>query len=322
MDLRSHPAPALRTGSAARELRTLQIDGAGEPLVEHLQARAAALAGRLLQYGSLLMRGFGPVSAADFRLALASIIGEFFDSAGEHVPVKGAVRIFNPVRYAPARRLLWHNENSFNTRWPEIIAFACVRPADEGGESVLADSRTVLRRLHPDVVAEFKARRVQYVRRMGNGMGRHWTDILGVSSREQAERRCVEQGLAFRWLGEMLETSSVRDATLRHPLSAAECWFNQLPHWHQRCLHAEDRAQLLALLGKERMPRDCRFGDGGEIPDDVVDHILETYAANEWAIACQTGDVLILDNVSVAHGRNAFTGQREMLVAMGRRSAA
>ncbi len=117
--------------------------------------------------------------------------------------------------------------------------------------------------------------------------------------------RCIEQAVAFRWVGETLETTSVRDATVCHPVSATESWFNQLPHWHQRCLHAEGRGELLALLGKDRVLRGCRFGDGGE-----------------RAVACHAGDVLIVDNVCVAHGRNPFVGRREVLVAMGRRPAA
>jgi hypothetical protein len=74
------------------------------------------------------------------------------------------------------------------------------------------------------------------------------------------------------------------------------------------------------VLGKERMACDCRFGDGGELPDEIVDHVLETYSANEWTISCRAG-VVIVSNVPVAHGRNPFAGWREMLVPMGRRSA-
>jgi alpha-ketoglutarate-dependent taurine dioxygenase len=302
---------------------TLEVHGSGQPLAEHLGAHFDALASDLLKHGGLLLKGFAPWTAADFRAAVGTFVGEFLDTEGEHVPVKGQERVFNPVRYAPEQVLLWHNENSFNVRWPEIISFGCVRPAERGGESLLVDSRTMLRQLNPDIVAEFKARGVQYVRRMGNGLGRHWRDILAARTKAEAEQRCRAQDCAFRWLsGDVLETTAVRQATVVHPITGEESWFNQVQHWHQRCLTAEDREAMLAMLGEKGMPRDCRFGDCGRIPDDVVDHILKTYAANEVAIACRAGDVLILDNVAMAHGRSHYVGKRELLVAMGQRHTA
>ena len=36
-----------------------------------------------------------------------------------------------------------------------------------------------------------------------------------------------------------------------------------------------------------------------------------------FGVAWQPGDILILDNILTAHGRNAYTGDRQLLVAMG-----
>jgi hypothetical protein len=306
---------------ASPQRSTLHIDGNGEPLAQYTRGNSHYLSEELVKHGSLLLRGFASLTPPSFRVAVEPFLSAFLESEGEHTSIIGEPHIFRPVRYAPERMLLWHNENSFNANWPEIIAFGCLRQADQGGESLLADSRAMLETLDPLVVAEFRARRMQYVRRMGLGVGRNWTEIFATRSKADAEKRCAEQGFQFRWLDEgVLETTCVRTATIFHRISGTESWFNQLQHWHQHCLHPDDRRQLLSLLGEDRMPRDCRFGDGGIIPDTMVDHIMATYGANDRKILLKPGEVLILDNESVAHGRSQYLGARELLVAMGRRA--
>src|SRR5207244_10449875 len=53
------------------------------------------------------------------------------------------------------RSLLWHNENSFNYRWPLRIWFCCAKPAAEGGETPLADSRRVFEMIPPTIRERF-----------------------------------------------------------------------------------------------------------------------------------------------------------------------
>ena len=45
--------------------------------------------------------------------------------------------------------------------------------------------------------------------------------------------------------------------------------------------------------------------------------ILAVYAELEYSFPWTPGDVLMVDNALTAHGRNAFSGERKLLVAMG-----
>jgi hypothetical protein len=94
-------------------------------------------------------------------------------------------------------------------------------------------------------------------------------------------------------------------------------WFNQAQHWHVSCLDPATRESMLSLFTKDDLPRNCYYGDGSVIEDSVMDHILETYRKLESSFLWQKGDVLMVDNLLTAHGRNPFVGERKHMVAMG-----
>ena len=59
-----------------------------------------------------------------------------------------------------------------------------------------------------------------------------------------------------------------------------------------------------------------KVSTGTPIGADVVQTINEVYEANTVRERWQAGDLLLVDNVRTAHGREAFEGSREVIVAM------
>jgi len=74
---------------------------------------------------------------------------------------------------------------------------------------------------------------------------------------------------------------------------------------------------MRSLFKEEDFPRNCYYGDGSPIADSDMLSVLETYCQLESSFSWIQGDVLMIDNVLAAHGRNPFVGERAHMVAMG-----
>ncbi|MEV0116662.1 TauD/TfdA family dioxygenase [Streptomyces sp. NPDC050844] len=271
----------------------------------------------LADHGAVLLRGFSVTTTHDLEPLAAALVDELYRDNGEHPRASLSGSISSPVFFPPEEKLLWHTENSFNDTGPARIMFCCARPAASGGETPIVDSRQVFRRLDADLRSEFLAKGVMYVRHYGTGLGLDWREVLRTGDRSEAEARCAQQGLRSAWDGDRLRTEAVRPAAVRHPRTGVWSWINQAQHWHPACLAPATRAALEATHTPDALPRQCHFGDGSPIPDEAMAEICRVYAELEVCFAWERGDVLVLDNILVAHARNPFSGPRELLVAMG-----
>jgi alpha-ketoglutarate-dependent taurine dioxygenase len=245
-----------------------------------------------------------------------SFFDENYAENGEHVMLNA--NIATPVFFPPDKQLLWHNENSFNHLWPTKIIFCCAEPPTWGGETPIVDSRRVFELIPAKVRDVFLSKGVMYQRNYGENLGLSWQAVFKTTDRSEVEENCRRNRMEFQWKsGDRLRTRCVRPAVIRHPVIGEPSWFNQGQHWHISCLDPETRWSLEALYAEEDLPRNLYFGDGSPIPDEYMNTILDVYRGLEVSFPWRKGDVMVVDNVLVAHGRNPFEGPRKILVAMG-----
>ncbi|MGW3898860.1 non-ribosomal peptide synthetase [Micromonospora profundi] len=322
-------APTAITLASAEAVTRCPIgDGSALPLVlsptrddvdlaDWAAAHRDSLESTLREVGALLFRGFDIVRPPQLERFAMVFVDELFGDNGEHPRAALSGNVYTPVFFPPEEKLLWHNENSFNDEAPAKIWFCCQQPAETGGETPIVDSRAVYRRLDADLREEFLRKGVRYVRSYGTGLGLDWRTVFRTDSRDEVAARCATQGLEYEWRGDRLRTTATRPAAVRHPVTGEWSWFNQVQHWHLACLPAAARTSLLATMGPDELPRSCEFGDGSPIPDAAMVEICRVYQELEVTFGWQRGDVLMVDNFLVAHARNAFRGDRALLVAMG-----
>jgi alpha-ketoglutarate-dependent taurine dioxygenase len=142
--------------------------------------------------------------------------------------------------------------------------------------------------------------------------------VFQAGDRAEVEAQCRADRIEWEWKdGDRLKTLARRPAVIAHPRTGEPSWFNQAQHWHVSCLDEATRESVQALFKEEQLPRNCYYGDGTPIPDSHMAHILDVYRRLETSFSWQRGDVMLVDNVLAAHGRNEYAGRRKLLVALG-----
>lgn len=272
----------------------------------------------LTKHGGLLFRGFDVSSTEQFESFARAVSGELLgyeDRATPRSQVKAGV--FSSTDYPADQSIELHNENCYATTFPGKVFFYCMTAARAGGATPVADCRQVHELISPEIRQRFASRGVMYVRNFMPNMGLSWQEAFQTEDRELMERYCREADIQVEWCGpDHLRTRQLRPALARHPRTGERIWFNQAVAFHITTVEAETRRRLLAELGEQGVPKNAFYGDGEPIEESVLTALRQAYrhACVSWP--WREGDILLLDNLLVAHGREPFEGPRKVVVSM------
>lgn len=330
-----------RSRFLATRPRTVQLDGKSlvrfthlspgeqpprmvQPTVEGMDLLEWAIANRDLieqeiqRNGCLLFRDFGISSAEKFERFAGGLCPRLYAEYGDLPEESRGKKVYGSTPFPEQKTILFHNESSHLNSWPLRMWFCCIQPAQEGGETPLADCRSVYNFLDKDVREEFAAKGLLYIRNFLPGFDVSWRKFFRTEDRSAIEAQCRKAGMQLEWWGDdCLRTRQYRPAVTVHPRTGETIFFNQILLHHTSCLEPEAREALLSDFGPEGMPRNVCYGDGSPIPDSEVVAVAAALEQASRAFPWQAGDVLMVDNMLVAHSRNPFRGPRKILVAMG-----
>jgi Non-ribosomal peptide synthetase modules and related proteins len=294
-----------------------------EPNVKDIDLVAWAAANQdfieaeLYKHGALLFRGFNVDTIPEFeRFADAASRGIFGDY-GDLPREQESERVYQSTPYPNDQAILFHNESSHLTHWPMKQFFYCVEPAESGGETPIVDCRLIYAALPPELVEQFERRQLMYVRNFTESLDVHWRAFFRTDDPEAVAAYCRNASMDFEWKGESLRTKQLRAAVTRHPKTNETVFFNQIQLHHISCIDPSLREALFSFFALEELPRNVYYGDGGSIEDATVQTIIDTYWKNAVSFLWQKGDILMLDNMLIAHGRLPYAGARKIVVAMG-----
>jgi alpha-ketoglutarate-dependent taurine dioxygenase len=306
------------------------------PFLVNAEGRAPAASGSLLEVfrerfeewraiaareGSVLFRGFDLCDRATFdgfvRAAVAPLDYVFGNSPRSRL----TDAVYTSTEFPPEFSISFHNELSYCASWPRYLLFFCSLPAVEGGETPLVDSHALWSALPRDLRARFDERGLLYIRNLhgGKGLGPSWMKTFGTNERARVEQLCEAGNVQFAWkLDGSLRLTETRPATRVHPDTGEPLWFNQADQFHPTN-HAPDVAEALTQYyrGREEdMPHYCLHADRTPLDPKDLDLVRRTAAGLSRAFTWQRGDLLLVDNMKSAHGRNPYRGAREILVSM------
>jgi alpha-ketoglutarate-dependent taurine dioxygenase len=270
----------------------------------------------LARHGGILFRGFKVDDFERFAMTISDRMLEYRERSSPRSQV--SKNIYTSTDYPPDQSIFLHNENSYQHTWPLKIFFYCETPALQGGQTPIADCRKVYEFIPADILSRFEKRGWMYVRNFGNGLGLRWQAVFQTNERSAVEEYCLAHGIETNWLdgGERLRIRARRQAIARHPRTQERVWFNHAAFFHISTLERAVREMLLAEFKEEDLPANTYYGDGAPIEAEVVAALRDAYHRATVTFTWQRGDILLLDNMLVAHGRAPFAGPRRVLVAM------
>ncbi|WPQ66225.1 TauD/TfdA family dioxygenase [Chitinophaga sancti] len=269
----------------------------------------------LKKYGAILFRGFDVPDRDAFQEVMKAFGEELMsykDRSSPRTEISG--NLYTSTEHPADQVINMHNELSYSHTWPLKIAFYCSKQPLERGETPIADVRKVLKRLPDALISSFKQKGILYRRLLQKGVGLSWQEVYQTEDRAVVEQHCKTYGLNFKWLEkDALEIKWCRPAIRIHPVTGEEIWFNHGYFFNFMALAPEIRT---AFASMDELPFNTYYGDGSPIEPAFLTAIYEAYRDECVYFPWVNQDILLMDNMLVAHGRNSFTGAREINVVM------
>ena len=290
----------------------------GLNLAEWAATRREEIEHHLRGCGGVLLRGFQVEGIGDFQRFASTIASELIQYGERSSPrTELAAGIYTSTDHPADQPILLHNEQSYTLNWPMRIMFYCEQAAVRNGRTPIADSRRILARLPAATIEKFERLGVMYVRNYLPGISLPWTEVFQTTDRDEVEAYCRAAALDFEWVeGDRLRTRQIRPAVRVHPVTDERTWFNHALFFHVTGLPSEVSRSLQAAVADEDLPYNTYYGDGSPIEPATLRDIREAYEAETKAFDWQNGDVLVLDNMLVAHAREPYEGARKVRTAM------
>lgn len=296
----------------------IQPNVEGVNLVDWVGNNLELVKNYLYKHGGILFRNFQITDVEEFENLIKTVsqeLIEYRDRSSPRSAIQG--KIYTSTDHPADQSIFLHSENSYAATYPLKIFFYCVTPAQQGGETPIADTRKLYQRIPQKICDRFAQKQVMYVRNFGDGFGLPWETVFQTNNREEVEAFCHHQGIQFEWReANKLRTRQIRPAIAKHPHTGDLVWFNHAVFFHVSTLEAGIRKALLTEFSEEDLPHNTYYGDGSPIEADVLDELRTIYHEETIVFPWQTGDILMLDNMLTAHGRKPFVGKRKVVVGM------
>jgi alpha-ketoglutarate-dependent taurine dioxygenase len=303
-------------------IRPAEVDVAptGAGLCAHL-ASLDDLGERLVAAKALVWRGF-QVAPDEFDAVIDHLLPERWAYKHGNSPRTkvGDIgrNVYTSTEYPPEFTISMHNELSYAHRYPARLLFYCQQAPVTGGATPVVDGTRWLGALDTEVREAYRGG-VRYRQNLhdGHGFGKSWQETFESDNKTDVELFLKETEADWEWRADgSLRIEQSGPSTFLDPRTGLEVWFNQSDQWHPACLGDETAQALAEIMPEEDMPQSVVFADGTPIPAEYVTQVrdrgLEQAVDNDWA----AGDLMLIDNVLVGHGRRPFTGPRRVLVAM------
>jgi alpha-ketoglutarate-dependent taurine dioxygenase len=198
-----------------------------------------------------------------------------------------------------------HADRSYVKSQPEMMWFMCVVPAERDGQTTVCDGIAIYNALSQKAKDFFKNNRLRYIRHY---TAEEWPVLFHTPNRVEVEQYCRANDLVAEFHQDgSLSTNFLKSAVVKPKYSDEPAFVNSI---------------LIQLWQEEelgRMSSLIRIENGSKIPAEIINEVKQVSDALIVNLPWHSGDLILVDNTRVMHGRRAFDDQRrEIYVRMCR----
>lgn len=207
----------------------------------------------------------------------------------------------NDLHFVPAHGEMYYVENR-----PDLIWFYCATPACDGGETTVFDAALIYQQLSSETKNLLHSKRLKYIRKFPDGF---WQKIYLTDNLDEVAEACAANHLSLTVNSDRsISTEYVRSAFVEDPEGDGYLFLNNiLP-----VTMLERRGATYNIL---------RLEDGSSIPDSIIADIEAVTQRLAVPIPWQTGNIAMVDNARLLHGRRPFKDEgRSIYVRMAKLS--
>ena len=180
-----------------------------------------------------------------------------------------------------------------------------LNPAQEKGETILSDGVRICQEFSEKTREFFKNNNINYIRNYADGEWQLWADT---DSMDDVRKYCKENDLVLTVNDDnSITTQSIKHAVVKPRWTDQDAFVNSilLVLWQEKA------------VGTKRSI--VRMEDGSDIPPDILAEVNEVCERLTREVKWKPGQIVMLDNTRMLHGRRAFQDRyREIYVRMCR----
>ncbi len=248
-------------------------------------------------YGLLLFRGF-ETNVDIFKEFTNSLSTNFMDYAGgvfTRRVINEDATILSVNDFQSEIKL--HGEMYYQKNIPLMLWFFCAHPAAQDGETIVCDGRQFFNELSSSTKDLFSNKKLKY---------------SGYLNKEAWQKRYKTDDL------------TVVDKVCRSNNTKLKINEDESIHLEYICpaIHPSRCGRYMVFINsllpaKHIAPNSVLFDDNSEIADDLVSELNEIADKITTKIPWKKGDILMVDNTRIMHGRRAFSdNQRDIYLRL------
>lgn len=288
----------------------------------------------LSKHGAVVLRNLGG-SDADILAQYIKTIS--INSGDEFFVQKGSVAQRTEINEIlttaneglPSRIIFQHNEFSRFIKYPTKLFFVCSKINGEGGETPIVHGGEFFNdvfKKEPEFTKELakKGLYMEQIWPLDTSNNTSWSDKFCFGKDIDKNRDDIEQQKTIA--GKLAEVTVSADyewdtnnnfvvhqhtkaIRIYKPRQGKEfpCFFNSIATFYGNFKHG---------MGGHKKTTSIKFDDGKDISTQYLDTILQSSIELAYSHKWVQGDIVIIDNYQVSHGRLPWKGERKILVSM------